>query len=191
MSDVKVLHLEDGRACEQHTTHSADGRERVVEYYAEEARPKKLEKRVIEKTKDIIYERQIETIDPSTGQVVDVKVESTDPIVKTELREHIALADKSVGSSNYVTKQELQDVVVSSVSAAVEGIVQQLGTTKPTFSAQSFMGNSSKMSAQSVLNERLAQVSNNGSSQWDRMDMLLFAGLIITVGFFVYRFLLV
>lgn len=78
MNEVEKFTLEDGRKAEKSTTENIINeveKEIVTEIRAEEARPLKTQKRIIEKVKPFIYERRIETIDPSNGEVLDVVVE--------------------------------------------------------------------------------------------------------------------
>ena len=93
MAKVEQFHLEDGRQAERHTSVTGECEElKVVEVYAEDVRPKKLVQRVQEKTRPVIVERTIETID-SSGEVVERKVEAVEPEVQMELRRHIMRDD--------------------------------------------------------------------------------------------------
>lgn len=140
---VEKFTLEDGRMAERHITINDDG-EKVVEVFVQEKLPLKLEKRVTEKKKEVVHEQKIETI--KDGEVVEVKVLSTEPSVKMELREHIGKADNNqIGTLNYATKKDLIEVVTQAVVAGVAAskpqvVIQQPAAQpapKPLFRAQS------------------------------------------------------
>lgn len=138
---VEKFTLEDGRMAERHITLNPAG-EKVVEVFVQEKLPLKLEKRITEKKKEVVHEQKVETI--KDGEVVEVKVLSTEPNVKMELREHIAKTDKDqIGALNYATKKDLIDVVTQAVVAGVAAAkpqpvaVQQPAAPKPLFRAQS------------------------------------------------------
>ena len=96
MANVEQFCLEDGRQAERHTSVTGECDElKVVEVYAEDVRPKKLVQRVKEKTRPVIVERTIETID-SSGEVVERKVEAVEPEVQMELRRHIVKDDSAL-----------------------------------------------------------------------------------------------
>jgi len=122
---VERIQLEDGRHAERHVTD--DGETRVVELHAEPKRDKLLEKRIVEKRRNVICERTIESVDPSTGEVVEQLVESIDPPEsRMQLVKHIALEQQGVSALGVkkedcsVTREELIDAVVSAVRAIKE-----------------------------------------------------------------------
>lgn len=132
MDDMKTEKwtLEDGRRAERRVTeqNTEDGQvERVVELHVEAERPMMLQKRVIEKSKPIVYERMVETVDPKTGLVVDQKVESIEPQIKMQLVDHIAVADnmeaQSMSSDCHVTKEEMIDTIIAAMKANRESTV--------------------------------------------------------------------
>jgi hypothetical protein len=137
---VEKFTMEDGRMAERHITLNTSG-EKVVEVFVQERLPLKLEKRITEKKKEVVHEQKVETI--KDGEVVEVKVLSTEPTVKMELREHIAKSDKSeIGSLNYASKKDLVDVVTQAVVAGVMAAKPQVVAApqtapKPLFRAQS------------------------------------------------------
>ena len=126
---VEKWTLEDGRRAERRVTENqgADGQgEKVVELFVEDERPLKLQQRVVEKTKPVICERKIETIDPATGNVIEQKVESLEPKVPLQVVDHIKVAQapaavvaQSVANEGDrpVTKQEMIDAIVAAIKA--------------------------------------------------------------------------
>lgn len=99
MEDKKIEKwtLEDGRRAER-WTFEKDG-ERVVEVHMEAERPLILQHRVVEKSKPMVYEREIAVMDKD-GNVVDKKIESMEvpsfqminPNIKKELVDEIVAA---------------------------------------------------------------------------------------------------
>jgi len=118
--NVEKITMEDGRHAERHVADSGDVK--VTKLYVEESRPLKLESKVTEKSKPVVYERTIEHMDPETGEVLRVDVEASEPEVKMFLRDRIGLADdRSIGSSRYATKEDVVNAVVAGVSEALNG----------------------------------------------------------------------
>lgn len=126
---VEKWTLEDGRRAERRVTEqqSADGQgEKVVELFVEDERPLKLQQRVVEKTKPVICERKIETIDPVTGNVVEQKIEALEPKVPLQVVDHIRVAQAPAAvvaqaapneGDRPVTKQEMIDAIVAAIKA--------------------------------------------------------------------------
>jgi hypothetical protein len=111
---VEQIRLRDGREAEERVVEKLgdDGCivERVTEVHAEPVRPKLLEQRIVEKVRPIVYEREIDTI--KDGQVVEKKVESLDPEVKMELRQHLGLANvPEAPKPAALTKDDLRDLL--------------------------------------------------------------------------------
>jgi hypothetical protein len=111
---IEKVTLEDGRVAERHTSVNENG-EKVVEVYVEEKKPLKLEKRIVEKTKQVLSEQVVETL--QDGQVVDRQVHSIEPNVKLQLAEHIQTISRK--PNDYVSKAELADAIVAGVQAAM------------------------------------------------------------------------
>jgi hypothetical protein len=172
---VEKFTLEDGRMAERHITLNPAG-EKVVEVFVQEKLPLKLEKRITEKKKEVVHEQKVETI--KDGEVVEVKVLSTEPNVKMELREHIAKTDKSeIGALNYATKKDLIDVVTQAVVAGVAAAKpQQVAVQQPAPAPKPLFR------AQSVVEENVAAKKKN-DALW--IGVMVIA-LIAQVGFFGY-----
>ena len=136
--EIEKTVLPDGRCGETRITDDQDNEsgqsERIVEKYEEPERELKLKERVIEKRRSTIYERRIETI--QDNEVVDVKIESLDPLTKMELREHIALSEKlqnTDGDCNcYATKEELKEALVAAAEEIAMHTTQAAATVADT-----------------------------------------------------------
>ncbi len=130
MDDVKVekIFMEDGRSAEKFITD--DGETRVVELHVEEARPKHLAKRIVEKRKPIVYEREIQTLNEA-GEVVDRVVETIDPentmvpvadtVTKADLNE--AVAALSVVKEPKVHMQSFMDQKMESSGVSKQDMI--------------------------------------------------------------------
>jgi|APGre2960657373_1045057.scaffolds.fasta_scaffold00820_13 hypothetical protein len=124
--NVEKWILEDGRKAEKRIEevfdHTSMTSEKVVELHMEDERPLKLKQRVIEKSKPVIFERKVETVD-NNGNVVDVKIESAEPRVPMQLVEHIAVASGVSAQSNCkktchpkgLTKEDLAEAIAAAI----------------------------------------------------------------------------
>jgi folylpolyglutamate synthase/dihydropteroate synthase len=119
MEEIKkeAVYLEDGRKADkivQEKAGAVEGETQVVtEVWAEPKIEKKLTQRVVEHKKPVVHRREIEVVDQNTGEVVEKKIESIEPEVKMQLREHIQtenqVAALSVNDCNcYVTQEDMQ-----------------------------------------------------------------------------------
>jgi hypothetical protein len=128
MSDhVEKWTLEDGRKAEKRIVENVNQSEltseKVVELHMEDERPLKLKQRITEKTKPVICERKIETID-AHGNVVEVKIEASEPQVKMQVVEHIGVAN--VGAQSHcktackksLTKDDVFEVVRDALASS-------------------------------------------------------------------------
>lgn len=119
--------LEDGRKAEKVVTEVHDEGKKVTELWVEPAIEKRLSKRVVEYTKPVVHRREVETVDESTGDVTERKVESIDPEVKMELREVIK-SNSSVSALSieeppcYVTQQAMEQTFQNGMVAVVRAI---------------------------------------------------------------------
>ena len=140
---VKQLTLDDGRRAERHVSHDENGNE-VVEIFAEERRPLKMEKRILREYKTIVSKETHETI--KDGEISHVEVRSLEPEVPLQIRERIGIAEHhKVVDGDYVRKEEISqivaDSVVTGVSALMEGMdpVAHHKDEEPMFHAQSIV----------------------------------------------------
>lgn len=90
---------EDGRRAERRITETkfdSEGQaERTIELHIEDARPLKLQQRIVEKIKPVMFERKIETINPLTGEIVERKVETIEQTVPMQVVDHIGVLDSN------------------------------------------------------------------------------------------------
>lgn len=90
---------EDGRRAERRVTETKFDKEgqaeRTIELHLEDPRPLKLQQRIVEKIKPVIFERKIETINPLTGEVIERKVETVEQKVPMQVVDHISVVESN------------------------------------------------------------------------------------------------
>lgn len=177
MEEIKIekIYLEDGREAERHIKEEAE--QTIFEIYAEPPRTnteKKLSKRIIEKTKPMVYERVIETIED--GKVIDRKVESINPKVDMKLIEHHVCkkaAEKAVEPSavDPVTHEDLQKAVLSAVKA-----ITKLNSVENDAST--------KVSAQQLIEEK---IQKSKTKSWVSIALVAFIAIqVAACGYLIF-----
>lgn len=167
MDDIKVEKwtLEDGRRAERRVMENknADGQaEKIIELHVEDERPLRLQQRIIERTKPIVYERKLETVDPVSGSVVEEKVESLFGNAKT-------------GDGNFVTKQELIDIIAGLKSKDEVKVQAVAETPKKALKTSSLMEELQKMNTQ-----------KDGMSMMDKILLVVIAAQMIGLGYILF-----
>lgn len=170
--------LEDGRRAERRVVENAlNGEtERVIELHVEDERPLRLQQRVVEKSKPIVYERKVETVDPATGNVIESKVESIEPKVQMQLVEHV----KSLSNDVPVTRQEMIDSIVAAMKAGRE--------SSPDVSIQSIPVPkfSDRLQTLGLADEISERVQECGLSTTDKILLVVIAVMVGFLGYMVY-----
>lgn len=184
---VEVLTLDDGRRAERHVAVGDNGQE-IVEIFAEEKRPLKLEKRIVREYKKVVAKEVHETI--KDGEVSAVEVRSTEPDVPLQIRERLAVADHAkIVDGDYVRKEEISDLVSNAV---VDGITALMENIHPLLQNKDVapkedppaIFKASSLRAQSIVEQNVAdkkQKENNYNG-------IMIGILVIQVLFFVYGY---
>jgi hypothetical protein len=121
---VEQVRLPDGRRAERHINKDEQGNE-VVEIFAEEQRPLKLEERIVREHKRIVAKETREII--RDGEVAHVEVRTLEPEVPLQIRERIGVAEHSkVVDGDYVRKEEIGQLVADGVVAGVEALMENM-----------------------------------------------------------------
>jgi hypothetical protein len=155
---VEKIRLEDGRWAERHTT--VNGDQKVVEVFSEDKRPMKIEKRIVETSKNVVAERRVETL--KDGEVVDVQIHSIEPNVRMELREHLGVApNPELNAQGLMTKKDIVPLVTEAVVAGVRTMMQN--QSPKMMSAQSIIVPKA-MQSEELLEQRVAAKSS--TSPW-------------------------
>jgi hypothetical protein len=183
MDDVKIEKwtLEDGRRAERRVTEikNSNGEcEKVVELLVEDERPLKLQQRVVEKCKPMLYERKLETIDPNTGNVVEQKIESLESKVPMQVVEHIAASSNpqsDLGDNKPVTKQEMIDAIVAAIKANRELSLASHAEKKC-------------VKAQGLAEEfqKLQIPQKDGMSMMDKILLVVIASQVVGLGYILF-----
>lgn len=188
--EVKHLTLDDGRQAERHFAVDENGDE-VVEIFAEDKRPKKLEKRIVRKHKRVVDQEIVETV--RDGEVIHREVLAGDPVRPLQVVERIGVVDHAkVVDGDYVRKDEMQamvaDAVVAGVSALLDGYtpveehhhhhaaaVAPMAAVEPVFKAQSLVA------------ENVAEQKKNDGT----VSAVMGGILCVQVVFFIYMLMFV
>jgi hypothetical protein len=194
-----MVTLEDGRHAERHVTHDEDGNE-VVEIFAEEKRPLKLEKRIVREHKKVVARETHETI--RDGEVVHHEVKSGEPDVPLQVRERIGVADHAkILDGDYVRKDEIGQLVADGVVAGVEALMENMEPVVVPKEEQHYEPEPAPVyhepapvepeprepmfKAQSVVEKNVAEKKKNDSM----INIVLGVILVAQLGFFGYLFL--
>lgn len=185
---VQMLTLEDGRRAERHVSRDEDGNE-VVEIFAEEQRPLKLEKRIVKEHKKIVAKETHETV--RDGEVTQVEVRSLEPNVPMQVRERIGVADHAkVVDGDYVRKEEVSQLIADGVCAGVEAMMANMEPEtydvhdepecepEPVQSQPVFK-------AQSIIEGNVADKKKNDAL----LNMIMGVVIVAQLAFFGYMFL--
>ena len=164
---VETITLSDGRHAERHVTEDENGNE-IVEVFAEERRPLKLEERIVREHKRVVAKETHEKI--RDGEIAQVEVRAFEADVPLQVRERIGLADHAkIVDGDYVRKDEIGQLVADGVVAGVEALMESMGPVvhekqpeaqQPFFSAQSIVEKNvaEKKKSDTVVNVILAAI---------------------------------
>ena len=190
--------LDDGRRAERRVTENTSDNgqsERVVELHVEDERPLRLQQRVVEKSKPIVYERKVETLDPKTGSVVEQRVESIEPKVQMQLVEHIASASTVAAQSVeddcdcHVTKDEMIDTIVAAIKATRETAPVREVPAAPAVRMQSMPstgGLAGRLNSLGLADEIAGRVDPAGMSTMDKVLLGVIAAQIVGLGYIIF-----
>jgi hypothetical protein len=194
---VQAIKTDDDRRAERHFSVNDEGHE-VVEIFAEERRPLKLEKRIIKEKEEIVGKVTEETI--KDGEVVHKVVKDRDPLLPLQMVENLGMADHAkLVDGDYVRKEEIgqmvSDAVVAGMSAMMDNYepVQSVEEhhhhhhhedenkeTEPLFNAQN-------LTAQSEIEGRVANKKGNDMT----MNIIMGGIIVVQVIFFAYMMIFV
>lgn len=184
MDEIRIekLSMEDGRTAERHIREEGSCDEvqrRIIDLYVEPERPKKLAKRITEETEPRIVRRIVETIDEN-GDVIDRKVESTDPSENMRLVEHIASYNTDVN----VSAQSVEDdcgcpVTRDDLKEVVSMLMEKISEPK----AQADYGESYGTDEVEVVQDHIeTKVSENSEEKISTITWILLAVVVVEMG---------
>lgn len=173
---VHKMTLDDGRHAERHISVDENGNE-VVEVFAEEKRPFKLEKRIHREYKKVVAKETCETI--KDGEVAHIEVRSGDSEVPLKVVERIGVANHAkIVDGDYVRKEEIGKIVADSVVAGVAALMENMEPVLEKNEPQP----QPIFKAQAVVENNVAEKTKNDSTANIVMAVILLAQL----GFFGY-----
>jgi hypothetical protein len=191
---VEVLTLDDGRRAERHVVLDENGNE-VVEIFAEEKRPLKLEKRIVREFKNIVSKETHETI--RDGEVAYKEVHAVEPDAPLQIRQRIGIVDHAkIVDGDYVRKDEIDKLIADGVVAGVTALMERV---EPVVTKQSPVQVvvTPQQPVQTVAPQpifRAQEVVEKTVEDKKKNDMMvnLIMGVIILLqaGFFAYLFLM-
>ena len=184
---VQMLTLEDGRRAERHVSRDEDGNE-VVEIFAEEQRPLKLEKRIVKEHKKIVAKETHETV--RDGEVTEVEVRSLEPNVPMQVRERIGVANHAkVVDGDYVRKEEVSQLIADGVCAGVEAMMANVEPDEEYYDEPvepEPVEPQPVFKAQSIVEQNVAGKKKNNDAL---INMVMGVVIVAQLAFFGYMFL--
>lgn len=121
---IETITLDDGRRAERHITVDESGNE-VIELFAEEKRPLKLEKRITREMKSVVSKEVHETI--KDGEIAFQEVHALEPEVPLQILSRIGVADHNkIVDGDYVRKEEINKMIEEGVVAGVTALMDRM-----------------------------------------------------------------
>lgn len=183
---VESLTLDDGRRAERHVTHDEQGQE-VVEIFAEEKRPLKLEKRIVREFKNIVAKETHQTV--KDGEISYEEVHSLEPEVPLQLRQRIGVAEHhKIVDGDYVRKEEIDKMISDGVVAGVTALLDQMEPVKAPIQqpVQPVQAAQPVYRAQEVVEKTVEEKKKNDML----VNVVMGVIILLQVGFFAYIFLM-
>lgn len=181
---IEKLNLEDGRIAERRSFTNELGNE-VIELFTEPKRNLNLDKRIINKKKEIISEQIVQTI--KDGEVVEEEVFSHEPPVKLEKVRHIQTENfDQVG--DYVTKDSLSRAISEAMNPLIEKLSQDQSQKQKLFSDVVMSPVAEKYASEEPKKYTPELVSKNIDDKKNDKKTLLFFGAIAVgqIGFLLW-----
>lgn len=135
-SKIEKITLDDGRRAERHISIDDKGNE-VIEIFAEERHPLKLEKRIVREFKNVVSKEVHETI--RDGQVSYQEVKSLEPEVPLQVRSRVSVENTPKKPEEYVRKEDVSKMIAEGVSAGIASLMEQKNKSEPLFKAQTIL----------------------------------------------------
>lgn len=174
---VETLTLDDGRRAERHVSNDEAGNE-VVEIFAEEKRPLKLEKRLVREFKNVVSKEVHQTV--KDGEIVLEEVHALEPNVPLQVRERIGVANHhKVVDGDYVRKEEIHKMIADGVVSGVSALMENMEPIIHPKSEQTFR-------AQSIVEKNVEEKKKSDMTTY----IILGAIVVVQVAFCGYFFLM-
>lgn len=188
--DVQIQHLtlDDGRHAERHISFDEDGNE-IVEIFAEEKRPKKLEKRIVREHKKIVSKETHELV--RDGEIIEREIISRDAEPPMQIRERIGLADHAkIVDGDYVRKEEIDKIVADGVIAGVTALMENMEPMMYQRETMAQPQSHSPIKPEPIFNAQSVVEQNvENKKKSDGVINVVMAGILIAqLAFFGYMF---
>lgn len=176
--------LEDGRKAEKRVMENVGKNgecEKIIELHVEDPKPMRLEQRIVERVKPLLYERTLQTINPVSGEVIEQKTESLEPKVPMQVVEHIVSSSKQEpkcdDANKPVTKQEMIDAIVAAIKANREMSLAAHASLKKC-----------EVKAQGIAEEfqKIQVPQKDGSSLMDKILLVVIAVQVLGLGYILF-----
>jgi len=182
---VHKMTLDDGRHAERHVSINDDGNE-VIEIFAEEKRPLKLEKRIHREFKNVVSKETHETI--KDGEVAHVEIRSTESEVPLKVVDRIGIVNHAkIVDGDYVRKEEIGKIVADSVVAGVSALMENMENMEPVYQKEESSQTQHPQPifrAQSVVENNVAEKKKGDYN----VNIIIAVILLAQLGFFGYMF---
>ncbi len=167
---IESITLDDGRKAERHTSINEEG-DQIVEIFAEDKRPMKLEKRIVREHKRIVAKETHEVV--RDGEVIAQEVHSLEPEAPLQIMSRIAVADHAkVVDGDYVKKADLVDGIVAAVKAVQEKA--EVKEAAPAF-----------FKAQSVVEQNVAEKATKAT--WQTISLIVVTAVqVFSLGYYMF-----
>lgn len=179
---IETLTLDDGRRAERHTTIDASGQE-VVEIFAEEKRPLKLEKRIVREMKNIVAKEIHQTV--KDGEVSYEEIRSLEPEVPLQVRSRVGVADHAkIVDGDYVRKEEIGKLIEDNVVAGITAMMESMEFSSMSDHPRSHAPKSEAapaFSAQQVLEKHVSEKKSKNSNV---INGIMVAVIVVQVAFY-------
>lgn len=175
---VESLVLDDGRRAERHVTIGPDGSE-VIEIFAEEKRPLKLEKRIVREMKNIVAKEVHQIV--KDGEVSYEEVHSLEPEVPLQIRSRIGVTDHAkIVDGDYVRKDEIAKIIEDGVVAGVSALMEQM---EPVTAQLKKPETNKAFKAQEVVEKNVEEKKKNDMVVNVIMGVVIFIQLAFFLGY--------
>jgi hypothetical protein len=189
---VEKWTLEDGRRAEKRVTEIKDANgqsEKIIELHVEDERPLRLQQRIVEKSKPIVYERKLETVDIKTGSVIEQKVESIESRVPMQVVEHIGTyaavsAQGAKDADKPVTRQELIDAIAAAfrMNASAKSEVRMDKVASKVEAPKKVV----KSLGLAEEFEKMSVPQKDGMSMMDKILLCVIAAQVVGLGYILF-----
>lgn len=180
---IEQVVLDDGRRAERHTAVEDNGDE-IIEVFAEEKRPLKLEKRVRREMKQVVAKEIHEQV--RDGVVTYQEVHSLEPEIPLQIRERIGVADHAkIVDGDYIRKEEIGPMIADGVVAGLAAVMDKMQPVMVNQASSNLRADAPVFTAQSIVEQNVEEKKNKDWITNVTMGVLV----VLQAGFLIYMIL--